>query len=150
MNKKVRAAEYAALAEIRYRIRQFVRGSDTAALESGLEPQQYQLLLALHTFPNPADASIRALSERLYLKHHSTVGLVDRLEARGYVKRLPSKRDQRQVIVALRPGGKQALERVVSQRLHELRESGPDLIRALTAVLRKSEGSASKPKGTRK
>lgn len=144
MRKKIRLADFAALAEIRYRIRQFLRGSDAAALESGLEPQQYQLLLALYTIPSHEAASIRALSERLYLKHHSTVGLVDRLEARGYVKRLPGKRDQRQVIVALRPLGMQALERVVSQRLHELRESGPDLIRALTAVLRSSEKATRK------
>jgi DNA-binding MarR family transcriptional regulator len=150
MAKKIRAMEYAALAEIRYRIRQFLRGSDAAALECGLEPQQYQLLLALHAFPDPTEASIRAISERLYLKHHSTVGLVDRLEARGYVKRLPGKRDQRQVIVALRPQGMHALERVVSQRLHELRESGPDLIRALTSVLRSAEKTASKSKSPQK
>lgn len=134
--------EYAALAEIRYRIRQFVRGSDQAAMDSGLEPQQYQLLLTLRALPRREDASIRRLSERLFLKHHSIVGMVDRLEARGYVRRIRGIRDQRQVFVTLLPDGRRALERVVQKRLHELRESAPILVEALSAIL--SESSRTK------
>lgn len=140
MQRKVRAAEYAALAEIRFRIRQFLHGSDAAAMAAGLEPQQYQLLLALQALPKEEAPSIRRLSELLFLKHHSTVGLVDRLEARGYVRRTRSARDQRQVLVSILPVGRTAVERVVRERLHELRESGPSLIRALTAVIADSKG----------
>ena len=48
MKLEVRDSEYAALAELRYRIRQFVQGSDQAALSAGIEPQQYQMLLVSH------------------------------------------------------------------------------------------------------
>lgn len=138
----VEPSEYAALAEIRYRIRQFVRGSDQAAMDSGLEPQQYQLLLTLRALPRRDDATIRRLSERLFLKHHSIVGMVDRLEARGYVRRVRGIRDQRQVLVTLLPNGRRALESVVQKRLHELRESTPILVEALSAIL--SESSRAK------
>lgn len=138
----VESPEYAALAEIRYRIRQFVRGSDQAAMDSGLEPQQYQLLLTLRALSRRDDATIRRLSERLFLKHHSIVGMVDRLEARGYVRRIRGIRDQRQVFVTLLPDGRRALERVVQKRLHELRESAPILVEALSAIL--SESSRTK------
>ena len=58
MRRKIRESEYAALAELRYRIREFLRGSDEVARAAGLEPQQYELLLAARAFPNRREASI--------------------------------------------------------------------------------------------
>jgi DNA-binding MarR family transcriptional regulator len=144
MGKQIRDSDYTALAELRFRIRQFLRGSDDAAESIGLEPQQYQLLLAIRGLPNPGEASIRRLAERLLLRHHSAVGLVDRLEARGYVRRMPSAVDQRQLCVVLLPKGQRALERVVRGRLHELRGSGHALVSALAAILKHSEGTRSR------
>jgi len=138
VSRNIREAEYAALAELRYRIRQFVRGSDQAADAAGLEPQQYQMLLAIRGLSDPHEASIRRLAERLFLRHHSAVGLIDRLVARGFVRRTPSVRDHRQLCVILLPRGRRALERVVHERLHELRESGHALILALAAILKHS------------
>ena len=64
MGRKIQESEYAALAEFRYRIRQFLHGSDETARAVGLEPQQYQLLLAARTFKNQREATIRRLAER--------------------------------------------------------------------------------------
>jgi DNA-binding MarR family transcriptional regulator len=146
VKREIRNSEYAALAELRYRIRQFLRGSDDAAEAAGLEPQQYQMLLAIRELPDPNDASIGRLAERLLLRHHSAVGLVDRLEAHGYVRRMRSARDQRQVCVLLLPRGQRALERVVGERLHELRESGHALISALAAILKHTDAARSRRK----
>jgi hypothetical protein len=38
VSRSIRHSEYAALAELRYRIRQFLRGSDIAAAAARLEP----------------------------------------------------------------------------------------------------------------
>jgi DNA-binding MarR family transcriptional regulator len=138
VTREIRDSQYAALAELRYRIRRFLRGSDDAAAAAGLEPQQYQMLLSIRELPNHNDATVGRLAERLLLRHHSAVGLVDRLEAHGYVRRVRSTRDQRQVCVILLPHGRRALEQVVRERLHELRESGHALVSALAAILKHS------------
>ena len=138
MKRAIYDSEYAALAEFRFRIREFLRGSNGAAEAAGLEPQQYQMLLAIRGLPPHHKASIRELADRLLLRHHSAVGLIDRLEGGGYVRRSRGSRDQRQVRVTLLPKGRRALERVVHQRLHELRGSGQALIDALTSILTQS------------
>ena len=138
MRRDIRESDYAALAEVRYRIRQFLREGDQDAKAVGLEPQQYQLLLALRALPHQSDATIGLLAERLYLRHHSVVGLVDRLEARGYVRRDRNVRDQRQVLVMLLPRGQRALERVVQKRVHELRATGQALVQSIAAILQES------------
>ncbi len=76
MRRKVRDSEYAALAELRYRIRQFVQGSDQAALSAGIEPQQYQMLLVIRGLSSQDEASVGRLAERMLLRHHSAVGLI--------------------------------------------------------------------------
>lgn len=139
VRKKIHEHEYAALAEVRFRIREYLQGGDQAAEAAGIEPQQYQMLLAIRGLPDREGASIRRLAERLLLRHHSAVGLIDRLEAHGYVRRKASDRDRRQLCVVLSPRGQRALERVVQERLHELRESGRALILALTTILKHAE-----------
>jgi DNA-binding MarR family transcriptional regulator len=131
----IHESDYGALAEVRYRIRQFLRGGDQAAEAAGIEPQQYQLLLALRALPHQSDATIRRLAERLHLMHHSAVGLVDRLQSRGYVRRYRNVRDQREVLVMLLPRGRRALEQVVRARIHELHESGQALVDSIAAIL---------------
>ena len=78
---------------------------------------------------------IQTLADRLALKHHSAVELVDRLERRGYVRRARGKEDRRQVLVSLLPKGQRVLDRVVHQRISELRTSGRELVKAIEALL---------------
>ena len=132
--------EYRALAELRYRIRLFLREGDAKSRQSGLEPQQYLFLLALRGLPDGVEGTIRNLAERLALKHHSVVELVDRMATRGYVKRTRSRDDRRRVLVSMLPKGEKLLEDVAKHRISELRSSGVALVRTIEALLEKKAG----------
>ena len=136
MAKKITSAEFRALAEMRYRIRLFLKEGDASARKAGLEPQQYLMLLAIRGLATEMPAKIQTLADRLVLKHHSAVELLDRLERRGYVKRTRGRQDRRQVLVSLMPRGEKILETVVQQRISELRVTGRELVRAIAALLR--------------
>jgi len=140
MAEKITSAEYRALAELRYRIRHFLREGDTTALLEGLEPQQYQMLLAIRGLEEGELATVGTLAERLAIKHHSAVELIDRLEKRGYVRRLRDKEDRRQVRVLLLPRGEKALAGVVKERISELRASGAALVGAIETLLERRNG----------
>jgi DNA-binding MarR family transcriptional regulator len=71
------------------------------ARAAGLEPQQYLMLLATCGLPQGEVATIRTLADRMMLKHHSTVELIDRLENCGYVCRSRGRDDRRLVTVSL-------------------------------------------------
>ena len=133
--REITPAEYAALAELRYLIRKFVGEGDAVARAAGLEPQQYLLLLAIRGLPEGEEATIRALADRLALKHHSAVELIDRLELHGYVRRSRSRDDRRRVLVSLLPRGEKLLEQVARHRISELRSSGTALVNAISALL---------------
>jgi len=135
MTEEITTAEYLALAELRYRLRKFVGEGDAVARAAGLEPQQYLLLLALRGLPEGMEATIRTLAERLALKHHSAVELIDRLESHGYVRRSRSRDDRRSVLVSLLPRGEKLLEQVARDRIGELRASGSALVNAISALL---------------
>jgi DNA-binding MarR family transcriptional regulator len=142
---EITSAEYRALAELRYLLRKFVREGDGVARSAGLEPQQYLLLLAIRGLPDGEEATIRALADRLALKHHSAVELIDRLESHGYVRRSRSRDDRRRVLVALLPRGEKLLEQVARHRIGELRATGTALVNAISALL-ETRRSSQKPK----
>jgi DNA-binding MarR family transcriptional regulator len=148
MGEKITADEYRGLAELRYRIRRFLQEGDDTARQAQLEPQQYLLLLAIRGLPEGQDATIRTLADRLSLRHHSTVELVDRMEAHGYVKRTRSREDRRQVLVSLQPRGERLLEQVVQQRIIELRANGRALVEAISGLL-ETRAEAKTPSGNR-
>src|SRR5215470_1769190 len=124
---RITSSDYRALAELRYRIRHFLAGSDEAARHSGLEPQQYLLLLMVRGLPAGVEPTVRVLAERLGLKHNSTVELINRMESHGYVQRRRNSYDRRHVLVQLLPAGQQLLERVARQRITEVRAGGVEL-----------------------
>ncbi len=126
--------EYRALAEFRYQIRRFLGFSEDLVRATGMEPQQHQLLLAIKGLPEGVTPAIRELAERLQLKHHSTVELVNRLEKLGYVARAAGKQDRRQVIVRLTPSGASILRKLSLAHHQELEVAGPRLIKALRSV----------------
>jgi DNA-binding MarR family transcriptional regulator len=138
------AAEFRALAEFRYRIRIFLNGSEEAARKAGLEPQQYALMLALRGLPVDVEPSIRELAERMQLRHHSVVELVDRLERRQFLRRERSRSDRRQVILHLTSRGEKTLTRLAKQRISELRTAAPMLVESLTALIRSTQENRGK------
>ena len=137
MTTEVTTDEYRALAELRYRIRHFLREGDAVAQAAGLEPQQYLLLLTIRGLPAREEATIRTLAERLALRHHSVVELIDRLAAHGYVRRTRGREDRRRVLVSLLLRGQRLLEQVVRHRIGELRSNGHELVRAIDQLLEK-------------
>ena len=139
-NGAMTASEFRALAEFRHQIRIFLNGSEEAARAADLEPQQYMLMLALRGLPSGVEPSIRELAERMQLRHHSVVELVDRLEKRLLLRRERAKADRRQVILHLTPRGEKILTKLAKQRISELRTSAPALVRALTAVIKSTQG----------
>jgi len=127
--------DYEQLAEFRYRLRQFLTFSEGAAAEAGLTPQQHQALLAIKGFPG-GDISTGQLSERLGIKHHSTVGLIDRLAASGMVKRQTGEADRRQVFLVLTPKAEKLLAELSLAHRNELEKMKPLLRKFLSYLER--------------
>ena len=133
--REISVAGYRQLAEFRFRIRQFLHLSEEAARSKGIEPQQHQLLLAVKGLPEGSRPTVRTLSERLCLRHHSTVELIDRLVEHRAVVRRQSDQDRREVIIKLTPHGEELLHQLSVLLWNELRISGPALSESLLAVL---------------
>ena len=125
--------EYRALAELRYQIRRFLAYRDHTAREAGLEPQQYQVLLAIKGPPANTEVTVGTLANRLLVRHHTSVEMIDRLAARGLVMRTRHRGDRRKMLVRLTAKGERVLRGLALASRKELRESGP----ALVAVLQK-------------
>lgn len=126
--------EYEALASFRYELRKFLHFSRQAAAGQGLAPQQYLALLEIKGFPKGERVTVGKLAERLHIAPHSAVGLVDRLQERGLVKRTPSDEDRRCVYVTLTHNGDTVLEKLASTHRAELKSAGPllaDLLQRL-------------------
>jgi DNA-binding MarR family transcriptional regulator len=129
--------DYATLAEFRYLLRQFSSFSEGAARDAGLTAQQHQALLAIKGFPGREAATIGELAERLNLKHHSVVGLVDRLAGRGLIHREHHKTDRRRVMIVLTPKAETLLLGLTLAHRDELRRLAP----LLREILEKVEGA---------
>ena len=136
--KDLSIEEYRALAEFRYQIRRFLGFSEEQVRAAGMEPQQHQLLLAIKGLPDGVAATIGELAERLQLKHHSTVELVNRLEKLGYVARTNGQQDRRQVMVHLTHSGASILRKLSLAHHQELEIAGPRLSKALRSIKRRN------------
>jgi len=110
--------DFEALARFRFGIRRYLRFSEETVRRHGITPQQYQLLLALKGFPGREWATVGELAERLQLRHHSTVELVNRAQGQKLVQRSPDPDDARVVRVGLTPEGEQILAELSA--LHRL------------------------------
>lgn len=113
--------DFEALARFRFGIRRYLRFSEETVRGHGLTPQQYQLLLALKGFPGREWATVRELANRLQLRHHSVVELVDRAQKQGLVQRAAHPADARAVRVLLTEDGDQILARLSALHRDELR-----------------------------
>jgi DNA-binding MarR family transcriptional regulator len=131
--------DFKAMAELRYQIRRFLRFSENAARQAGIEPQQHQLLLAIRGLPDGVTPTIGALAERMQLQHHSTVELIDRLVERGFLLRLRATDDRRQVLVKLTHDGEEFLEKLSLHHLQELQSVGPTFVKVLQSLIENSQ-----------
>jgi DNA-binding MarR family transcriptional regulator len=120
---------------LRYQIRRFLRVRELAARAAGIEPQQYVVLLQLKGLEAGGPTTVGTLAERLQVRHHSAVELVDRLARRGMVVRRRDQRDRRGVVLRLTPRGKAVIRRLALQSLAELETEGPALVALLGRLI---------------
>lgn len=126
-DQKFPKAQYEALAAFRYSLRRFIHFSEAAAETVGITPQQHQALLAIKGFPGRDWVTVGELAERLQLRHHSAVGLVNRLVLEKLVARKPSQDDRRQVIIQVAGRGEKTLEKLSAIHREQLKRIGPEL-----------------------
>ena len=134
--RPLQESEYVALAEFRYQLRRFLRHMEEEVRQFGINPQQYQLMLAIKGLPKSHVPTITCLAERMQLNHNSMVELVDRCEEREMLRRQRSSSDRRQVTLALTSEGEGMLRKLGSAARQELRSMGPMLVES---VLRLTE-----------
>jgi len=127
-------ADYEHLAAFRRALREFLHFSEQAALAAGVPPQQHQAMLAIRGFQKRDQLTVGELAERLKIKHHSTVGLVKRMEADGFVVKSHASEDRRQVLVGLTPRGEKTLENLSAAHKAEMARIGPALSEILNQL----------------
>jgi DNA-binding MarR family transcriptional regulator len=129
----VSPADYEVLSEFRYLIRRFLEFSEDAAQAAGLTPRQHQALLAIRGFPDGQGVTIGRLAERLRIRHHSAVELVDRLVAAGLVLRAHDAGDHRRVLLSLTRRADDCLAGLSAAHLDELARLEPSLKKILAS-----------------
>jgi DNA-binding MarR family transcriptional regulator len=134
--KKLTLSDYQALAEFRYQIRRFLHFSEQVVKEAGLERGQYQLMLAIKGMPAEVRPRVRELANRMQIRHHSAVELINRLEAGGFVHRTRAQDDRREVLLALTAKGEKILSELALHHHEELRSAAPELVNALRRIMR--------------
>jgi DNA-binding MarR family transcriptional regulator len=118
----VQAETLRRLAWFRYRIRCFLRFSERVARASGITPHQHQLLLGVAGYTGRGWATISELAEFMQGRHNAVVGLVQRAEERGLVRKVQGDKDRRFVKVHLTRKGYTILDRISRKNIAGLRE----------------------------
>jgi DNA-binding MarR family transcriptional regulator len=123
--------EYANLLEFRCALRRFESWSRERACRAGLTPAQHQLLLAIKGHLDADGPTIRQVAEYLNNRHHSVVGLVDRAERAGLLRRTRDSVDARAVRLTLTPLGERGIAALTEVHLVELARLAPLLAHAV-------------------
>jgi DNA-binding MarR family transcriptional regulator len=108
------------LLAFRTSLRRFQRWSEDHARAAGLTHVQHQLLVAVKGHPGGQPPTVSDLAGYLLLRHHSTVELVDRAAAAGFVRRITDVSDGRLVRVRLTARGERCLSELTPAHLAEL------------------------------
>jgi DNA-binding MarR family transcriptional regulator len=97
--------------------RSFQRQADRALAPLGLELFEYDVLSALRRQGGSFELAASALAYQTGLSTGAMTNRVDRLEARGLVRRRHDKVDRRAVMVSLTAKGKRAIDEAIQLRL---------------------------------
>jgi DNA-binding MarR family transcriptional regulator len=127
------ARDYRALAQFRHALRQFLVFSEAEAAEAGLTPAQHQALLAIKGMP-AQPVSVGDLAAWLDVRHHSGVGLVERLVALGLVAKRSDASDRRRVFLKLTARAERKLAALSAVHRDELRRRAGALKALLAAI----------------
>lgn len=132
--RELSVADYQLLAEFRHVLARFLAFSASAATEAGLAPRQHQALLAIKGAPGGAPMTVGDLAERLVIRHHSAVELVDRMVSSGYLRRRTDPVDRRRAILVLTASAERALAELSAAHRAELRRIAPLLNTLVTQL----------------
>ena len=134
---KLRPDDYDSMARFRHLVRKFLRFSkDFLKRTANLNSEQYEALLAIKAFTSGKSLTIAELSERLQVKHHSAVNIVDRLVARKLVRRNTSPHDRRARHLELTAAGSKLVEGLAAVHRKEIRRRSPEIITVLERLKR--------------
>jgi DNA-binding MarR family transcriptional regulator len=117
--------DYENLLRFRSALRRFDSWSHEQAARVGLTHAQHQLLLAVKGHPDPAGPTIRDVAAYLDVRHHSAVGLVDRVAGAGLLRRRRDDEDGRVVRLELTAAGEDRIARLSAVHLAELARLAP-------------------------
>jgi len=124
--------DYERLANFRYLLRKFLRFSKDFLMANGhLSPEQYEALLAIKAFSSVGGLDISQLSERLQVRHHSAVNIVDRLVDAKLITRGAGEADRRRRHVQLTAKGEKVIEELAAVHRKEILLRSADMIKAL-------------------
>ena len=121
------------LAGVRLAMRRFLSFSEAAVSEAGVTSQQYQALLVIKVAPQ-SQIMVRELAAKMLIQHNGAVQLVDRLEAAGLSRRIPSVADKRSVLVGLTEHGESVVEALARRHLGAMLENEPLLVESLARL----------------
>jgi DNA-binding MarR family transcriptional regulator len=127
----VSETDYEHLAAFRHALRDFLHFSEQAALAAGVPPQQHQAMLVIRGFAKRDNVTVGELAGQLRIKHHSAVGLVNRMVADGLMEKSRNPDNYRQMLVRLTARGRRALEKLSPVHKMELARIGPSLRKML-------------------
>jgi len=133
MPRPLTEKQWRTLLSFRIALRGFLHWSEAQAAAVGLSAAQHQLLVAVRGHAGKDDPTISDLAGYLFVRHHSAIGLLDRAEALGVIRRYRDPDDQRLVRVALTPVGEERVEALAAAHLEELKRLAP-LLDALIGV----------------
>ena len=125
MNRDLDDADYRRLLQFRISLRRFLHWSEEQAERAGLTPAQHQLLLAVRGHDGEQGPTIGDVAGYLLLRHHSAVGLIDRAERAGLVRRQEDSGDRRIVRLRLTSQGEGLLQQLTSLHLEEMQRLAP-------------------------
>ncbi len=110
----------------------------------GLSPSAFNVLMALKNNDEPVLEPCQ-LSQRLLISRPSVTGLLDTLERKGFVERLPHADDRRRVLVSLTDAGRELLESHFATHYREMNATFAGLTEnekaTLVSLLRRVRGA---------
>jgi len=126
----VTEADLVGLAGLRSTMRRYLAWAEQVAREHDMTTAQVQLALAVRAHPDPAGPTLTDLAETLLLRHHSVVGLVDRAQHAGLVRRERDAENGTRVHVRLTAAGTRRIEELAAEHVRWLGEHGEELVDA--------------------
>jgi len=96
----------------------FLRKSDRHVRSFGLTPPQFDVIV---TLGDTDGMTCRELSEKTLVTKGTLTGVMDRLETKGLIERIPSREDRRSTNIRLTPKGDDLFQQVFPKQVHYLK-----------------------------